>query len=238
MASHLCGSFREHLNCHSRWMPCHIWRRLLSCVWPFMCLQMTIASECLVTFGAGKWLLTCVGPFMCLQITRVCKYLVTLGAGKWLLSCVHPFMCLQMVTPIKGLVTFGTGIGLLSSMDNFMFLQSATICKCLITCGAGKRLLSCVSPFMRLQIATLVGCLVTFGAGKWLLSWLVTIVICYLLRVMDTCASVRGVVHTGVTTKKYFPSQWHGLLGLLYCSLSFSYHDKKSLSSHHTRLVR
>ena len=57
--------------------------------------------ECLVTFGADKWLLCCEDPFMILQITTCFKCLDTIAAGKWLLSCVCPFVYLQTATFCK-----------------------------------------------------------------------------------------------------------------------------------------
>ena len=44
--------------------------------------------ECLVTFGADKWLFCCEDPFMILQITTCLKCIHTIAVGKWLLSCV------------------------------------------------------------------------------------------------------------------------------------------------------
>ena len=73
--------------------------------------------------GAGKWLLSCVCPFMLLQITILLKCFITLGTCKWLLSCMLPFMHLQTSSVNKTLVAHGTGKWLLSSVGTFMHLQ-------------------------------------------------------------------------------------------------------------------
>ena len=93
-----------------------------------MSLQITTLVECLVTFGAGKWLLYCVDPSMCLQITTWVGWLVTFVAGKW-----------------GWLVTFGAGKWLLSQMDPFMLLHMTTLVEWLVPYGAGKWLFSCRS---------------------------------------------------------------------------------------------
>ena len=52
----------------------------------------------LKAFLTGKWFLSCVGPFMLIQMSTFLKSLITLGPGRWLCSCVGPFMNLQIRT--------------------------------------------------------------------------------------------------------------------------------------------
>ena len=89
-----------------------------------MILQNTALLNCLVTFGACKWLLSCVGLFMLFQTTALLKCLVTFGACRWLLSCVGIFMFLQTKALLKCLLTFGAFIILLTCVGLFMVLQT------------------------------------------------------------------------------------------------------------------
>ena len=45
----------------------------------FMGLEITKLTECLVTFGTGKWPLTGIGLFMGFEITTLTECLVTFG---------------------------------------------------------------------------------------------------------------------------------------------------------------
>ena len=83
-------------------MSCHIWSRymvflpcgsfhvflisLLSCVGPFMILQSTSLSKCLVTFGAGILCFSRVDPFVCFQMANLASLMHHSTYSKWTTS--------------------------------------------------------------------------------------------------------------------------------------------------------
>ena len=117
------------------------------------------ASECFVTFGAGKWLSSCVhlvcfsillgllmpchircrqmGFLMCFQNTSDFECLVTYSAAKWLSSCVHPVCFVKTPRVLNALSHLVQTNSFPPVFSQCVFSKHLGF-ECLVTCSAGK----------------------------------------------------------------------------------------------------
>ena len=126
------------------------------------------ASECFVTFGAGKWLSSCVhlvcfsillgllmpchircrqmGFLLCFQNTSDFECLVTYSAAKWLSNCVHPVCFVKTPRVLNALSHLVQTNSFPPVFSQCVFSKHLGF-ECLVTCSAGKWHYSCVHPY-------------------------------------------------------------------------------------------
>jgi len=89
--------------------------------------QITLPTECLITYTARVWPLSTMYELMCFQITLLTECLVAYATAVWPHSTMYAPMSVQVCLLTEGLITNFTGKTTLSTLYLNLFIWSSLI---------------------------------------------------------------------------------------------------------------